>query len=184
MTRRSSTRFEVRTVIKHVKKRLRRHWPKTRIGRRGDSPYGCVEAMHCLRPRRQWRARRPSGGGRPQSALPSCDEQRGAPHLCELRLQGQQLETAAQSGGSARVLAATGRGSDRHAPGGRYPLRRHLARRLGAAPYENVYCQRGQTENLIKMHKAQLASDRMSCHSATANQVRLVLHTRRERAAP
>jgi hypothetical protein len=43
--------------------------------------------------------------------------------------------------------------------------------------YENVYCQRGQMENLIKLHKAQLASDRMSCHSATANQVRLVFHT-------
>ena len=43
--------------------------------------------------------------------------------------------------------------------------------------YENVYCQRGQMENLIKLHKAQLASDRMSCHCATANQVRLVLHT-------
>ena len=34
-----------------------------------------------------------------------------------------------------------------------------------------------QMENLIKLHKSQLASDRMSCHSATANQVRLVLHT-------
>ena len=44
--------------------------------------------------------------------------------------------------------------------------------------YENIYCQRGQMENLIKLHKAQLASDRMSCHSATANQVRrLVLLT-------
>ena len=43
--------------------------------------------------------------------------------------------------------------------------------------YENVYCQRGQMENLIKLHKAQMASDRMSCHSATANQVRLALHT-------
>src|SRR3954465_10145236 len=42
---------------------------------------------------------------------------------------------------------------------------------------ENVYCQRGQMENLIKLHKAQLASDRMSRHSATANQVRFVLHT-------
>src|SRR4030088_3113072 len=41
--------------------------------------------------------------------------------------------------------------------------------------YENVYCQRGQMENLIKLHKTQLASDRMSCHSATANQVRLAL---------
>jgi hypothetical protein len=43
--------------------------------------------------------------------------------------------------------------------------------------YEDIYCQRGQMENLIKLHKVQLASDRMSCHSATANQVRLVLHT-------
>ena len=43
--------------------------------------------------------------------------------------------------------------------------------------YENIYCQHGQMENLIKLHKAQLASDRMSCHSATANQARLVLHT-------
>jgi hypothetical protein len=43
--------------------------------------------------------------------------------------------------------------------------------------YEHVYCQRGQMENLIKLHKVQLASDRTSCHSATANQVRLVLHT-------
>ncbi len=43
--------------------------------------------------------------------------------------------------------------------------------------YEEVYCKRGQMENLIKLHKAQLASDRTSCHGATANQVRLVLHT-------
>ncbi len=43
--------------------------------------------------------------------------------------------------------------------------------------YEGVYCQRGQAENLIKLHKGQFASDRTSCHSATANQVRLMLHT-------
>jgi hypothetical protein len=43
--------------------------------------------------------------------------------------------------------------------------------------FEKVYCARGQAENLIKLHKAQLASDRTSCHSATANQVRLVLHS-------
>jgi hypothetical protein len=43
--------------------------------------------------------------------------------------------------------------------------------------FEKVYCARGQAENLIKLHKAQLATDRTSCHSATPNQVRLVLHT-------
>lgn len=30
---------------------------------------------------------------------------------------------------------------------------------------------------MIKLHKSQLASDRTSCRSALANQVRLVLHT-------
>ena len=36
---------EVRTVIKHMTKRLRTHWPNTRIVWRGDSHYGRVEAM-------------------------------------------------------------------------------------------------------------------------------------------
>lgn len=43
--------------------------------------------------------------------------------------------------------------------------------------YEAVYCARGQMENFIKLHKRQLASDRTSCGSPTANQVRLILHT-------
>jgi hypothetical protein len=34
-----------------------------------------------------------------------------------------------------------------------------------------------QAENLIKLHKTQLASDRTSCRSANANQMRLILHT-------
>ena len=43
--------------------------------------------------------------------------------------------------------------------------------------YERVYCARGQAENLIKRHKSQLASDRTSCRSPLANQMRLILHT-------
>ena len=43
--------------------------------------------------------------------------------------------------------------------------------------YNAFYCARGQAENLIKLHKTQLASDRTSCRSAIANQVRLALHT-------
>src|ERR687898_973477 len=43
--------------------------------------------------------------------------------------------------------------------------------------YADLYCARGQAENLIKLHKTQLASDRTSCRSARANQVRLVFHT-------
>ena len=36
---------EVRTVVKHVTKRIKRHWPNTRIVWRGDGHYGRVEAM-------------------------------------------------------------------------------------------------------------------------------------------
>ncbi len=43
--------------------------------------------------------------------------------------------------------------------------------------YQTLYCARGQAENLIKLHKTQLASDRTSCRSPLANQMRLVLHT-------
>ena len=43
--------------------------------------------------------------------------------------------------------------------------------------YEDIYCARCRAENLIKMHKGQLASDRTSCQSPLANRLRLVLHT-------
>ena len=43
--------------------------------------------------------------------------------------------------------------------------------------YESLYCARGGAENLIKRHKGQLASDRTSCRSPLANQMRLFLHT-------
>jgi Transposase DDE domain group 1 len=43
--------------------------------------------------------------------------------------------------------------------------------------YEFDYCDRGRAENLIKLHKTQLRSDRTSCMSAAANQMRLMLHT-------
>ena len=36
--------------------------------------------------------------------------------------------------------------------------------------YDTLYCARGQMENLIKLHKSQLASDRTSCLSCTARQ--------------
>jgi Transposase DDE domain group 1 len=45
--------------------------------------------------------------------------------------------------------------------------------------YQTLYCALGQAENLIKLHKAQLASDRTSCRSPLANQMRLILHSPR-----
>ena len=66
--------------------------------------------------------------------------------------------------------AATARGFDA----------RYIVTSLGGDArhlYEDIYCARGQAENLIKLHKGQLASDRTSCQSPLANQFRLVLHT-------
>jgi hypothetical protein len=57
---------------------------------------------------------------------------------------------------------------------------RFIVTNLKGAPrwlYEDVYCGRGQAENLIKAHKLHLASDRTSCSKATANQFRLLVHT-------
>lgn len=57
---------------------------------------------------------------------------------------------------------------------------RFIVTNLAGAPrwlYEDVYCARGQAENLIKAHKLHLASDRTSCSKATANQFRLLVHT-------
>ena len=178
---------EVRTVIKHVTKRLRRHWPNTRIVWRGDGHYGRVEAM-------EWAenngtdyifglagnagARCPGGGDRRQSALPSCDEpQAQAAHLCELHVSGRQLEAARKV--VARLECSLQPDAGETGMRQEVDIRYVVTSLEGSAQhlYENVYCQRGQMENLIKLHKAQLASDRMSCHSATANQVRLVLHT-------
>ena len=42
--------------------------------------------------------------------------------------------------------------------------------------YDTLYCAPGQAENLIKRQQTHLASDRTSCRSANANQMRLILH--------
>lgn len=43
--------------------------------------------------------------------------------------------------------------------------------------YEKIYSARGQAENHIKGWKSHLASDRTSCTKASANQMRLMLHS-------
>ena len=37
--------IEVRTLLKHLTRRIRRHWPRTGLAVRGDSHYGRAEAM-------------------------------------------------------------------------------------------------------------------------------------------
>jgi hypothetical protein len=168
---------EVRTVIKHLTRRIRRHFPKTRIIWRGDSHYGRTEAM-------KWCEENAASfifGLAGNAVLDGlCREV--ADDLCVRRAEegAEKMRAftcfhyrAKSWDKSRRVVArleATTQGLD---------IRYVVTSLPGEAQhlYETVYCERGQAENLIKLHKAQLASDRTSCHSPTANQVRLVLHT-------
>jgi len=168
---------EVRTVLMHVIKRIRGHWPKVHIVVRGDSHYGRHEVM-------EWCES--SGidyvfgyGGNPvlhAMLHPAADA------LC--------VERAVKGADKRRCFRKLRYGAKR------WQCERSIVARLEATPkgldiryivtslkggarhlYETVYCARGEAENFIKLHKAQLASDRTSCRDPRANQFRLILHT-------
>ncbi len=169
---------EVRGYLRRLVQRIRTHWPTTRITIRGDGHYGRPEVM-------AW-----------------C-EANGVDYILGLpgnTVLDRLVEPAADD---VRVRRAEGpapvvRGFTETRYGAKsWRCQRRVAARIEATPkgfdiryvvtniaggsaqwlYETLYCARGQAENLIKLHKSQLASDRTSCRSALANQVRLVLHT-------
>lgn len=170
---------EVRTILSHVMRRIRAHWPRVEILIRGDSHYGRPEAM-------AWCERNRIGyifglagnkallsqvaGLAEDTALARLDVEKGAKvrRHAELRYAAKSWRCPPR-----RVIArveASARGVDS----------RFVVTNLTGSPrwlYEAVYCARGQAENLIKAHKRHLASDRTSCTKATANQFRLILHT-------
>lgn len=168
---------EVRAVIKHVVRHIRRHWPKTRICWRGDSHYARPEAMDWCE----------ANGvdyifGLAGNDVLHAKVRAIADDLCVRRAEGRDdkrrtwtmFDYAAKSWTKPRCvvarLEATTQGFD---------ARYVVTTLAGSAErlYETDYCARGQAENLIKLHKTQLASDRTSCRSPRANQFRLVLHT-------
>jgi hypothetical protein len=176
---------EVCTVIKHVTKRLRRHWPKTRIVWRGDAHYGRVEAMEWAEEHETDYIFGLAGNAALDALVVDTAVNLRFHHALSSKAKLRTYTSFLYQAGSwkrprkvvARLECSLQPGEDgmRQEVDIRYVVTslKGSARHL----YENIYCQRGQMENLIKLHKAQLASDRMSCHSATANQVRLVLHT-------
>jgi hypothetical protein len=168
---------EVRAIIRHVTRHIRRHWPKTRICWRGDSHYARPEAMDWCE----------ENGVNYIFGLAGNDVLHAkvraiADDLCvhraeageEKRRTWTEVRYAAKSWTKPRRvvarLEATAQGFDA----------RYIVTTLDGSAghlYETIYCARGQAENFIKLHKAQLASDRTSCRSPRANQFRLILHT-------
>ncbi|MGH6961497.1 MAG: IS1380 family transposase, partial [Dongiaceae bacterium] len=169
---------EVRKILQHVIRRIRRHWPRVAILVRGDGHYGRPEAMdwcedagvfYCFG----------LGGNAALAALAAPLNEDVAVRRAlagaagKLRRYGSFAYAAKGWRHKRRVVArveASELGTDT----------RFVVTNLADKPkrlYERVYCARGQMENLIKAHKRHLASDRTSCMSALANQFRLVLHS-------
>ena len=181
---------EVRTVIKHMTKRLRTHWPNTRIVWRGDSHYGRVEGMEWAEDNGVDYIFGLAGNTTLDALVAETADNLRFHHAkssqTKLRTYASFIYQAGTWTRPRKVVARLECSlqpdvGDSTSTGMRQEVDiRYVVTSLkGTAQhlYEDVYCQRGQMENLIKLHKAQLASDRMSCHSAIANQVRLVFHT-------
>jgi DDE family transposase len=169
---------EVRAHLRRLVRHIRKRWTKTRITFRGDGHYARPEAM-------EW-----------------C-EKNGVAYVLGLsgtKPLSKKVDDKADEVRVERALenkdVVRGYAETRHKAKSWTRERRAVARieatalgldirfvvtnlEHGSAEwlYDTLYCARGQAENLIKLHKTQLSSDRTSCRSAIANQVRLVLHT-------
>ena len=169
---------EIRGHLRRLVRMIRRVWPTTRILIRGDSHYGRTEVM-------QWCEKNGIdylfgfAGNKVLKRLveETADDIRTRRALEQKPVLRGYAETRygakswkVQRRVCARIEATT-MGLDC----------RFVVTNLGEGSaehiYDVIYCARGQAENLIKMHKSQLGSDRTSCRSPIANQVRLVLHT-------
>lgn len=169
---------EVRGHIRRLVRRIRRHWPETRITLRGDSHYGRHEAMRWCEDNGVAYVFGLAGNealdARTAVIADRLAKLRRARRDDTLRRHRTFRYEAKSWKRDRRVVArliASSKGVDR-----RYVVT-NIADGDAVHIYERVYCARGEAENLIKLHKAQLASDRTSCRSPLANQVRLVLHT-------
>jgi hypothetical protein len=169
---------EVRAHLRRLVRRIRRHWPRTRITIRGDSHYGRREAMDwCEKNGVEYVFGLSKNAVLAAQIFTKTDElcvRRAIDNLDVVRDYTETLYAAKSWSHPRRVVArieATRKGLDT----------RYVVTSITHCPaqwlYESIYCARGQAENLIKRHKGQLASDRTSCRSPLANQMRLILHT-------
>jgi hypothetical protein len=179
--------------VRRLVRRIRRHWPSTHITLRGDGHYGRPEIM-------KWCD---DNGIDYVFGLPGNKALHADPVIvahgdaCATdRALG--LASGGSGGGSGSGPGVLRRYAEtRYAAKSWGPTKRRVTARIEASSlgldirfvvtsieagsaehiYDTLYCARGQAENLIKLHKTQLKSDRTSCRSANANQMRLILHT-------
>ena len=178
------------------------HWPQTRITLRGDSHYGRREVMAWCEANDLHYIFGLSGNAvLDQMVEPLADAVRAQRAAAQAKLLEMRRAEPPVDAARLRRAEAQANAVRRHTEvsyGAKsWKCQRRVAARIEATPkgldiryvvtnltgggaewlYETLYCARGQMENCIKLHKTQLASDRTSCRSPLANQVRLVLHT-------
>jgi hypothetical protein len=169
---------EIRGHLRRLVRRIRSQWPNTRLTIRGDGHYGRPEVMAwCEANGVDYIFGLPGNAVLDRLVEPVADEVRVRRAQTQAPAVRRYCETSygARSWRCERRVAArieaTTRGLDI-----RYVVT-NIVRGSAQWLYDSLYCARGQAENLIKLHKTQLASDRTSCRSPLANQVRLLLHT-------
>ena len=176
--RQNSVRPGVRGHIRRIARRIRAHWPHTKLTFRGDSHYGRHEAMAWCE----------SNGVDYIFGLGGNDvlDRQVEEIADDVRVRHAEGEAPlvrryAETSYGAKSWKCPRRVSARIEAGCNGLDIRYVVTNItrGSAEwlYDVLYCERGQAENLIKLHKSQLASDRTSCRSPLANQVRLLLHT-------
>ena len=193
---------EIRGHLRRMVRRIRTHWPDTRITIRGDSHYGRHEVMTWCEANGLHYIFGLSGNAvLDQMVEPIADAVRAQRAAAQAKLVEMRSADRPVDAGRLRAAEAEASAVRRHMEvqyGAKsWKCERRVAARIEATPkgldiryvvtnmagggaqwlYETMYCARGQMENFIKLHKTQLHSDRTSCRSPLANQVRLVLHT-------
>jgi hypothetical protein len=169
---------EVRRHLRRLVRRIRSHWPTTRLTIRGDGHYSRPEVMAwCEANDVDYVLGLPGNTVLSRLVEVAADDVRMRRAEAQAAVLRRYTETryGAKSWGCERRVAARIEASTQG-----FDIRYVVTNLQGGSAewlYDTLYCARGQAENLIKLHKSQLASDRTSCRSALANQVRLVLHT-------
>jgi Transposase DDE domain group 1 len=169
---------EIVMLLRRLIGRLRANWPRVEILLRGDSHYCAPEVLRFCR------------ANRVDFVLGVATTSTLRRHV--LGLEQSTAKRFAAAGGRDKVR----RFKDFYDGAGSWDRVERIIARVEAGPegvdtrfittslaggsprgvYEKTYCQRGQMENHIKSFKRHLAADRTSCHTASANQMRLFLH--------
>jgi hypothetical protein len=166
---------EVARILRHLIRRIRKHWPRVRILVRGDSHYLSPETLDFLQASDcDYILGLAINETLKQIAAPwlaQCDVRR-CPSRHKVRRFHQFQYAAGSWSQTQKVIArieATDLGTDARFIVTNLPGR-------GKMLYEKLYCQRGAAENLIKDMKRTLRSDKTACSRWEANQFRLFLH--------